>query len=295
MKSALVQLCSVIVLLALFSSCQKDPRILPSYTKDSAQAVTPAPDTAKTPATAEKEIVETTPAVQTEGHHVINDNCAGFYKALPAHYNETTQEYPLLVFLHGSQERGNGNSQLSRVLKNAVPNLLNKKKFPASFKSGGKNYSFIVVSPQFKSAPSPDDIFAVIRYMTNTYRVDVSRIYITGLSLGGGATWYVGAEYASKIAAIVPICGSSNPVKSRAESIASANLPVWAFHNADDHAASVTKTKNYVALVNSFNPKVKAKMTIWAKGGHDAWTKATNPDYRENGMNMYEWMLQYKR
>ena len=134
MKSALVKLCSVIVLLALFSSCKKDPRIQPSYTKDSVQTVTPAPpaDTVKAPVAQENEIVETAPPVQTEDHHVITNNCAGFYKALPAHYNETKQQYPLLVFLHGSQERGNGNSQLSRVLKNAVPNLLNKKKFPAS-------------------------------------------------------------------------------------------------------------------------------------------------------------------
>ncbi len=131
--------------------------------------------------------------------------------------------------------------------------------------------------------------------MVDHYRIDISRIYVTGLSLGGGATWSVGAKYATKIAAIVPICGSSSPVEARAEAISSANLPVWAFHNADDPAASVSKTQNYVQLVNSFKPAIKAKMTIWAHGGHDAWTKATSPDYRENGMNMYEWMLQYHR
>jgi len=36
-------------------------------------------------------------------------------------------------------------------------------------------------------------------------------------------------------------------------------------------------------------------MTLWPTGGHDAWTQASDPEYREEGMNIYEWMLQYKR
>ena len=78
--------------------------------------------------------------------------------------------------------------------------------------------------------------------------------------------------------------------------VAAANLPVWAFHNSDDGTVNVYTTIGNVDDINSYAPALQAKKTIWATGGHDAWTKATNPATREcEGKNMYEWMLQYTR
>ena len=82
---------------------------------------------------------------------------------------------------------------------------------------------------------------------------------------------------------------------TKANAIASADLPVWAFHNEDDFTVPVSSTKDYIAAINSFNPSPLARMTIWPTGGHNAWTKATDPDYKENNLNIYEWMLQYHR
>jgi predicted peptidase len=241
------------------------------------------------------DITETLPLVQTAVSIDLNANCAGFYKAIPAHYNSTTKKYPLLIFLHGSGETGNGTTDLPKVLNNAVPNLIKNQTFPASFVSGDKNYSFIVISPQFKGWPSPADVNAVIGYSIDNFRIDETRIYVTGLSMGGGATWDYAALYARKIAAIVSICGASAPNMGKAKNIADSNLPVWAFHNENDNTVPVNSTKDYISMINSFNSTPPAKMTLWPTGGHNAWTKATDPTYKEDNINMYEWMLQYHR
>ncbi len=241
------------------------------------------------------DINETLPPVQIAVNTTISANCAGFYRALPARYDSTTKKYPLLVYLHGAGEMGNGTTDLSNVLHNALPHLINNHLFPANFISGGKNFSFIVISPQFKSWPASDDVEAVVQYAIKKFRIDESRIYVTGLSMGGGATWDYAALHAGKIAAIVPICGASSPTTAKAQSIADAGLPVWAFHNDDDYTVSVNVTKQYISMINSFSPTPAAKMTIWPTGGHDAWTKASDPAYKENNLNIYEWMLQYHR
>jgi predicted peptidase len=241
------------------------------------------------------DIAETQPPVQTAVSADINATCGGFYKALPARYDSTSKKYPLLVFLHGAGEVGNGTTDLPKILNNALPCLINNKLFPPEFVSGGKNYSFIVISPQFKGWPAPSDVDAVINYSVKNFRIDETRIYITGLSMGGGATWDYASINAGKLAAIVPICGASYPTSAKAQGIASSNLPVWAFHNEDDNTVSVNTTKQYISMINIFNPSPLARMTIWAAGGHNAWTKASNPAYKEDNLNIYEWMLQYHR
>ncbi len=242
------------------------------------------------------DLPETSPAVQTSVTANISSRIGGFYRAMPARYDSTTKKYPLLVFLHGVGEVGNGTSDLSRLLVNAVPKLLNQKVFPAKFTVNGTNYSFIVINPQFKEWPQPADVNALIDYAVANYRIDESRIYLAGLSMGGGAAWDYAAAYPSRLAAVVPICGASWPGKAAMGKIAAANLPVWAFHNNDDGTVNVYTTITNVDDINSFSPAITAKKTIWANGGHDAWTKATNPATTEcEGKNMYEWMLQFTR
>ena len=114
--------------------------------------------------------------------------------------------------------------------------------------------------------------------------------------MGGGATWqYAGAAYGRSIAAIVPICGASWADSAVAKRIATNNVPGWAFHNIDDDAVTVNSTKRYVSIINAQHPVHPIRMTLWPVGGHDAWTQASDPVYREDGKNMYEWMLQFKR
>lgn len=240
-------------------------------------------------------VVETKPPVQKGITVNVNANIGGYMEALPALYDSTTKPYPLLVFIHGVGELGNGADQLPNVAGPGVPGLIKNKKFPANFKVGDKNFSFIVITPQFKKWPAVADLNGMITYAIAKYRIDTTRMYVSGLSMGGGVTWDYAGTHPGRIAAIAPICGASGPNDTKAKNMANASLAVWAFHNEDDPTVTVNNSKGYVSKINSYSPLIPAKLTLWPTGGHDAWTKATDPTYKENNMNMYEWMLQYSR
>lgn len=237
--------------------------------------------------------------VQTAKNISMCSNSNGYYEYLPQGYSSGTQTYPLILFIHGVGELGNGTTQLSSVLNGGLPNAIKSGRFPTSFSVNGQSFSFIVLSPQFIGWPSPTDIENVLNYAVKNYRVNTSRIYLTGLSMGGGVTWdYAGGSstYANRLAAIVPIAGASWPDYNRSRVIASANLPVWAFHNSGDGTVSVSNTDNYVAQINQAPaPNPPAKKTIFQSSSHDAWTQVYNSTYTENGMNAFQWMLQYSR
>lgn len=234
---------------------------------------------------------------QVPVHIRIGKNVGGYYEALPPAYDSTNLRYPLLLFIHGGGELGDGSpSQLPLLLKNSLTKRLHSKDFPVSFTVNDQHYSFIIISPQFSKWPKEEDIEEAMQFARTQYRVDSSRIYVSGLSMGGGATWeYAGSVYGKKIAAIVPICGASWADSAVARQIAKNEVPAWAFHNEDDEAVHVNSTKRYARLINAENPPVPVRVTLWPTGGHDAWTKASDPDYREENKNMYEWMLQYSR
>jgi predicted peptidase len=228
-------------------------------------------------------------------HTPIGTNIGGFYQALPPTYDSSSDRYPLMVFLHGGGELGNGDDQLPLVLKNAVPRLLDKKSFPLSFTVSGHQYSFIIISPQFKEWPKPADVDDVINYAMDHYRVDTHRVYMVGLSMGGGATWEYAGRHGKRLAAMVPISGASWADSATAKGIAASDVPTWAFHNMDDSTVTYKSTTRYISFIQYYNPQFPVRFTLWPTGGHDAWTKATDPSYTEDAKNIYEWMLQYIR
>ena len=239
--------------------------------------------------------------VQTPRYVSMITNSNAFYEYLPQNYQTETGSYPLLIFVHGIGELGRGTTtSLPTVLLNGPPRVIKDGKFPNSFKVKGNDFKFIVISPQFISWPTPTDIKEVIDYAISHYRVDVSRIYLTGLSMGGGVVWEyssLSVAYASRIAGLLPVCGVAPSNEQKGQNIASANLPVWATHNDGDGTVEVKNTHNFIHFINSSNPPPNpvAKKTIFDDDSHDAWSKTYDPNFKENGMNVYEWMLQYQR
>jgi predicted peptidase len=93
--------------------------------------------------------VQTLKAVQAN----ITNNIAGYYESLPVdYYSNPTKKYPLLIFFHGSGELGNGTTDISKLASTGLPKLIKDGGFPTSFNVGGENFSFIVISPQMKTA-----------------------------------------------------------------------------------------------------------------------------------------------
>lgn len=237
--------------------------------------------------------------VQTPRTITINNNCNGFYEYLPQGYENGSETYPLMIFLHGLGELGNGSTDLSKVLQNGPPRLINYGQFPVSFTVNSVTHKFIVISPQFRAWPSDDDVAAVIDYSVQKYRVNINRIYLTGLSMGGGAVCgYTAAniDNAKRIAALLSVCGAYRLNTTQTTVIANANLPFWGTHNSGDGTVDPYNTINNVDNINNTNPPpiIPARKTIFNVAGHDAWTQTYDPNFRENGLNVYEWMLTFQ-
>ena len=228
-------------------------------------------------------------------------NIKGFYEYLPAGYTPGSgKKYPLIIFFHGVGELASNGAPLSAVLNNGVPKVIAQGKFPVSFTVNNQTYSFIVISPQFNTWPGSADAIKFKNYLLSKYDVDINRIYVTGLSMGGGETWGALSENkteAKAFAASAVVCGYYPPTTTLAANIASNNTPIWAFHNKADPNVPTDYSINWVKYIDATIPAPNplAKITIFDATGHDAWTKAYDPAYKENNMNMYEWMLQYSK
>ncbi|MEO5684341.1 MAG: PHB depolymerase family esterase [Chitinophagaceae bacterium] len=268
---------AILVLIVVIAGCKKDAAVMVSPPNN--------------------DIVETTPPYQKPYTVNINQYIGGYYEALPNHYQVTTKKYPLLIFLHGGGQTGDGNKDLPLVLNDGVAKFINDRKFPANFSVKGNNFSFIVLSPQFRGYPPDSMVLSFINYALKNYRVDTSRIYLSGLSMGGVLTTEMAGRYTSTFAAVAPVSGESfgSDKDFNASGIARGNLPLWAFHNADDPTIASSVATDFVNLIKSYSPGIAPKLTLFQAYGHDAWTQALNPLYKENNLNVYEWMLQYKR
>lgn len=226
-----------------------------------------------------------------------NKAFGGYYVALPPHYKQNTARHPLLVFLHGLGQRGNGREDLKYLLYDGIGKVLADTRMPEYFTVNREKFSLVIVSPQYQQQPDIDDVMNLVEEIANKYRIRSNRIYLSGLSLGARITTLVAAAHPNRFAAIVPIAGvaTNEGMKERCEKIADANLPVWELHNADDPMANVEDARAFIDYLTSFSPPIPPRFTVFDRYGHDAWTTALDTAYREGGMNIYEWMLQYRR
>ena len=238
---------------------------------------------------------------QTSVYTRITSNLGGYMASLPNDYStNTSQKYPLLISLSGIGERGNGSAGvLEKVTNVGIAGRIKSKTFPASFTVGGKSYSFIVISPMMADASSPnwaEDVNALIAHCKSKYRVDANRIYLAGLSLGGQAIWYYAIKYGSQMAAGVMVAPNAYSNASSLKAISDFQVPLWVTHNKGDGSYSYTAAVNLVNAINAYVPAPpKALLTVFDNSGHDAWSKTYDPAFKQNGMNIYEWMLSNAR
>jgi predicted peptidase len=277
MVNPLFKTCTLAVLFLALTNCKKDDAPKPSAANNS--------------------IIETVPPSLKPVSVFINQYISGYYESLPAHYQVTTKTYPLIIFLHGAGQQGDGVKDLPLLLNDGIAKSIQQKIFPPNFYVNGSNFSFVVLSPQLRALPPNDMVISFLNYAMAHYRVDTSRVYIAGISMGGVLTTQLAGQYTPRIAAGVSIAGASfgDDKASNAAHIAAGRLALWSFHNAGDPVIPSSTTSDFVNLVNSASPLISARMTIFPLAAHDAWTKALDATYRENNMNIYEWMLQYKR
>lgn len=192
-------------------------------------------------------------------------------------HSQTNRKWPLILFLHGAGERG---SNIWLVAKHGPPKIVRDK----------PDFPFIVVSPQCPAGQtwSSDVLLALLDDVTDRLPVDRTRVYLTGLSMGGYGTWNLGTSHPDRFAAIVPICGGGDPVSvilaegRRADALR--KLPVWAFHGGKDPVVSIDESRRMVEAFKRLGC-LEVELTVYPDAGHDSWTETYN------NPKLYDWLL----
>jgi predicted peptidase len=217
--------------------------------------------------------------------------------SLPDDYAKTKKTYPLIIFLHGKSKAG---FNLQKLLLEGIPYWVNQgQKIQAVNPEDGKLYKFIVVAPQ---APSwglkPDELRRVLDDIEKRYRVDHSRVYLTGYSAGGWASVMAiteKPELSARFAAVVPMSVASIDDKNlkQFKLVADANIHSWYLAGTEE-LHFLEACEQYKDSTNVYKPNL-AKLTVLEGFAHHTWKALYDTANHTYGMSIYEWMLQYKK
>jgi predicted peptidase len=207
---------------------------------------------------------------------------------------DTLRKYPLIIFLHGSGERGNDNeAQLKWGVMNFAtdqmmvmhPALVIAPQCPA-----GQDWSNIDENEKtreirLRSSPSKPLRLAIelIHQLVKTFPVDTSRIYITGLSMGGFGTFDAVERFPHLFAAAIPVCGGGDI--SQAASIA--HIPIWIFHGSEDSGVNPLYATDMTEALNKAG--AHPGLTLYPGVGHFSWLAAYSDPI------MMEWLFRQHR
>jgi predicted peptidase len=195
---------------------------------------------------------------------------------LPKEYSKTDKQWPLILFLHGAGERGSNIDQVKSIGL-------------AKLAAEGKDFDFIIVSPQCPQdgwwSEQAEALKLLVEDIAGKYRVNSSRMYITGLSLGGAGTWSMIVKYPDLFAAAAPICGGGDPVMARYRLV---KLPLWVFHGAKDNVVPLKRSGEMVDAARAAGNQ-DVQFTVYPEAGHDSWTETYN------NPKLYEWFLNHEK
>jgi len=200
------------------------------------------------------------------------------------HVPQTAQQdplnkQPLILYLHGAEERGDDIDQIKPV---GLPDVVERE----------EDFPFITVSPQCPQdtwwVELTDALDALLVQVISKQPVDLNRIYLTGTGMGGFGTWYWASRYPDRFAAIAPVSGGGPPYHGFPEKVCVLkNVPVWAFHGEQDDTVPLEDAQTLVDTLKSCGGNVR--FTIGPGSRHETWERTyANPD-------MYGWFLEHKR
>ena len=242
---------------------------------------------------------------------------AGYDPADTANYDPTLPEIPVVLFLHGSGERVNAeHSNLGAQLGGAFPWAYPQADpSDASGKKFYEKYPAIVIAPQcpiaeynaprnqwvgaswisgfYDIAKTPETPYLALASMlvddvASKPNVDPTRLYVTGLSMGGFGTWDMIARHPNQFAAALPICGGADPIT--AEWIK--DIPIWTFHGDKDVNVSPNGTYEMAKRLESTNDNFT--FTVMEGFAHGIWNEACM--YVDDaGRNPIDWLFSQKR
>ena len=192
------------------------------------------------------------------------------------------EKVPVIVFLHGIGQRGEGGFVPSQGGAGLMVRSY-MERMPA-----------IVVLPQCRRGRYWNDsdmtemVMATLDKSVAEFNGDSERLYLIGVSMGGYGAWHVASQYPGKFAAIVPICGGS-PLRSgdRFTQIARkvGKTPVWVFHGAEDRVVPVSESRRMVEALKAMGGNVR--YSEYPGVGHNVWLNAASES------ELLPWLLEH--
>jgi predicted peptidase len=194
--------------------------------------------------------------------------------------------FPLIIFLHGSGERGSDNTAQLKHISDLALDPKYRGKYPC-----------YVLAPQcpkgqlwadYKGPISKEPtmptrlLIALMDEVIKEYPVDPSRIYITGVSMGGFGTWDLLARFPDKFAAAIPVCGGGD--EQTAPKIK--HIPLWVFHGAKDNTVSPKQSRTMVKALQDAGGL--PGYTEYPDIEHNSWVQA----YQES--HLLPWLFKQK-
>ena len=199
------------------------------------------------------------------------------------------EKYPLVIFLHGASERGTDNEKNIKHIQ-LLFNYNTFNKYPCyvlapqcpkgevwTTMMNGKSYSATPTRPM-------EMLIQVLDKISAQYPIDLTRVYVTGVSMGGFGTWDLLARFPHRFAAGVPVCGGGD-VKT-IEKIK--HIPVWAFHGAEDETVPAEFSRKMIDALHEAG--ALPGYTEFPGVGHSSWHHA----YKEPQLMPWLWKQKIK-
>lgn len=180
------------------------------------------------------------------------------------------KKWPVIFYLHGRHASG---KNLKSVERYGLPYYLMK----------GKKLDFIVVSPQCpwgKNWASENWFDPVFDEVAAKLKIDESRVYLIGMSMGGFGTWELANRMPDRFAAISPMCGGGKTEWAGRLS----KVPTWVFHGTADRQIPIARSETMVKALEAQHATVK--FTRLVNQGHDISKEFDNDE-------LYRWLGQF--
>lgn len=214
------------------------------------------------------------------------------YRLAPPPAMDAQKRYPLVLCMHGAGGRGSDNMANGTAAFTVLVGEGVYEKFPCYVLApqcpNGKRWVEVDWGPglfDFSKAQSSSEMDMALELVDKLIaekNIDPARVYVTGQSMGGAATWYSLYRRPDLFAAAIPICGVTDP--SQAGRIK--HIPVWTFHGTKDTVINPVGTQKMVQAMQDTGATVKYNQI---EGGHIIWGSA----YAMEGV--WPWLFSQQR
>jgi predicted peptidase len=220
------------------------------------------------------------------------------YRLLKPEKYDASVKYPVVLFLHGGGEGGNDNAKQITNQAQALARPALRAKYPCfeivpQCPPGSRGWGRSA-APSTRPSTRPavaatvngqQLALEVLDKVCKQYSIDVNRMYITGLSMGGYGTWDVITHFPTKFAAAAPVCGGGDP--ANVKGIVDAKLPLWVWHGAADPTVPVKNSRDMVKALRDAGLEVK--FTETPGQGHNEWDVTYTTD------EFWAWLFAQKK